>query len=204
MALYKVAEPGLQALAPPVHPIPMPDLDLQLTLYPAPVLRKVAEPVPAFDAELEELVNGMFEVMRQSNGVGLAAPQVGLKRRILVLNATGKPEDDLALVNVTITDRFGPEEAFEEGCLSFPEIYAEVVRPHNCRITAFTVQGEPIEREFDGFESRIVQHEYDHLEGVLLVDRMSPADKQKHRWALEELIERYKSAHPAAAGGRRR
>jgi len=132
---------------------------------------------------------------------------VGLQKRILVLNATGEPEDDLALVNVRILERTGPESTYEEGCLSFPQIYAEVVRPERCRISAQAPDGTPIEREFDGFESRIVQHEYDHLEGVLLVDRMSPADKQRHRAALEDLVRRYKSAHAEsapAAGSRRR
>ena len=181
------------------------ELELELTLYPAPVLRKVAEPVSAFDDALRELVAGMFEVMRESQGVGLAAPQVGLKKRILVLNATGKPEDDLALVNVQIVDRSGPETVFEEGCLSFPDIYAEVRRPECCKVEAFTPEGEPIERGFEGFESRIVQHEYDHLEGVLLVDRMSPADKHRHRAALEGLVEHYRRTHPAPArAGRRR
>ena len=179
------------------------DLDLELTLYPAPVLRRVADPVPAFDAELEELIAGMFEVMRRSKGVGLAAPQVGRQKRILVLNPSGEPVDDLALVNVQILDRFGPETAFEEGCLSFPEIYAEVVRPECCRVRAFSAKGEPIEREFDGFTSRIIQHEYDHLEGVLLVDRMSPADKHRHRAALQALVESYRAAHPAATSRRR-
>lgn len=179
------------------------DLDLELTLFPSPVLRKVAEPVPAFDEGLRGLVTGMFEVMRRSKGVGLAAPQVGLRKRILVLNASGQAGDDLALVNVQIVDRSGPETTFEEGCLSFPDIYAEVVRPERCKVTAFTPEGEPIEREFEGFESRIVQHEYDHLEGVLLVDRMSPADKHRHRGALEALVERYRAEHPAPAGRRR-
>ena len=178
-------------------------MDLELTLYPSPVLRKVATPVEDFDDSLKETVEAMFRVMTESNGVGLAAPQVGLRKRILVLNATGEPEDALALVNVKILERFGPNTTYEEGCLSFPEIYAEVVRPESCKVSAFTPDGEPIEREFDGFESRIVQHEYDHLEGVLLVDRMSPADKQLHRAALEELVERYRAAHPKAAAGAR-
>jgi len=179
------------------------NLELKLTLYPAPVLRRVAEPVAAFDAGVEELVAGMLEIMRSSKGVGLAAPQVGLQKRILVLNPTGEPADDLALVNVQILDRFGPESTFEEGCLSFPEIYAEVVRPETCRVRAFTPKGEPLEREFSGFESRILQHEYDHLEGVLLVDRMSPADKHRHRAALEALVERYRKDNPLAATRRR-
>jgi peptide deformylase len=179
------------------------NLELQLTLYPAPVLRRVAEPVTAFDAGLEDLVRGMFEVMQRSKGVGLAAPQVGLQKRILILNPTGEPADDLALVNVQVLERFGPESTFEEGCLSFPEIFAEVVRPESCRVRAFTPKGEPLEREFSGFQSRIIQHEYDHLEGVLLVDRMSPADKLRHRAALEALVDRYRKDHPVAAGRRR-
>ena len=107
----------------------MTDPELEVTLFPDPVLRKVALPVEEFDQDLAHTVEAMFERMRASSGVGLAAPQVGLRRRILVLNPTGEPEDDLALINVTITDRFGPESAFEEGCLSFPEIYGEVFEP---------------------------------------------------------------------------
>lgn len=168
-------------------------LEYQLTLYPDPVLRKVARPVTAFDAEIERLVEGMFARMRASKGVGLAAPQVGIGQRILVLNGSGEPADDLALLNVEILERFGPPTLLDEGCLSFPGIYAEVERPDGCRVRATDVQGRPFERTFTGFESRIVQHEYDHLEGVLLVDRMSPADKLRNKAALEEMVARYKA-----------
>lgn len=174
-------------------------LEFSLTLYPDPLLRKVAEPVPAFDAELRAIVAAMFERMNRSKGVGLAAPQVGLQKRILVLNPTGEPADDLVLVNPTIVGRSGPDCYFDEGCLSFPGIYAEIRRPERCRITAFDVEGRAIEAEYEGFVSRIVQHEYDHLEGVLLVDRMSPADKLRNRTALEELVARYKRAAPAGS-----
>jgi peptide deformylase len=174
-------------------------LEFQLTLYPEPVLRKVAEPVAAVDDEVRAVVEAMFELMGRSNGVGLAAPQVGLQKRILVLNATGKPEDALALVNVQILDRSGPSTIYEEGCLSFPGIYAEVKRPELCKVRATSPTGEPIEREFDGFVSRIIQHEYDHLEGVLLVDRMSAADKQRHKAALAELVDRYRARIERAA-----
>ena len=183
----------------------MTDPDFEVTLFPDPVLRKVALPVEEFDQSLAHTVEAMFECMRASSGVGLAAPQVGLRRRILVLNPTGEPEDDLSLINVTITDRFGPESAFEEGCLSFPEIYGEVTRPESCRLTAQKVDGTAVELEVDGFTSRIIQHEYDHLEGVLLVDRMSPADKLRNRQALEALVEDYRKRNPKArASGRRR
>lgn len=155
------------------------ELHFDLTLYPEPILRKRAEPVTAFDTALKRIVTAMFERMFESKGVGLAAPQVGLKTRILVVNPTGDRQDDLVLVNPTITSRSGPDTIFDEGCLSFPGIYAEIKRPERCTVTAFDAEGQAIEREYEGFVSRIIQHEYDHLEGVLLVDRMSPADKDR-------------------------
>ncbi|MFO1008776.1 MAG: peptide deformylase [Planctomycetota bacterium] len=174
-------------------------IEFDLTLYPDPVLRKPSEPVAAFDEELRAIVAGMFERMRKSNGVGLAAPQVGLKKRILVLNPTGEAQDDLVLVNPTIVDRFGKATLFEEGCLSFPGIYAEIKRPECCKVAAFGLDGKPMEKEYDGFVSRIIQHEYDHLEGVLLVDRMSPADKLANKPRLEELVYKFKKKQQEAA-----
>lgn len=176
-------------------------LDLRLTLYPDPLLRKVAGPVAAFDDELRATVRAMFDLMYRSQGVGLAAPQAGLDRRILVLNPSGdpgKPEEELALVNVRILERSGPVSLYEEGCLSFPQIYAEVKRPERCKISAFDPAGTAFEKEYDGFTSRVIQHEYDHLEGVLLVDRMSPADRQRHKAALHELVERYRRSQATA------
>jgi peptide deformylase len=177
-------------------------LELRLTLYPAPMLRRVAAPVEVFDEDLERLVEAMFRRMKDSRGVGLAAPQVGLDRRILVLNPTGEDADDLVLVNPTITGFAGPQTLFDEGCLSFPGIFAEIRRPERCAVLAFDLEGQRIERELDGFTSRIVQHEHDHLEGVLLVDRMSPADKLRNKAALAELVEKYKDATRREAAGR--
>lgn len=191
------------------------ELEFSLTLYPAPVLRKRAEPVAAFDDELRATVEAMYRRMRASQGVGLAAPQVGLGLRILVLNpgadgdggegTDGEGESpsadrglDLTLINPEIVSRSGPTTTFEEGCLSFPGIFAEVRRPARCRVKAFDVAGNPLEAEYDGFVSRIIQHEFDHLEGVLLVDRMSPADKLRNKAALEELKERYRVARQPA------
>lgn len=174
-------------------------LEFDLTLYPDPVLRKPSDPVAAFDDELRAIVEGMFERMRKSKGVGLAAPQVGLKKRILVLNPTGEPADDLALINPTLVDRTGAQTLFEEGCLSFPGIYAEIKRPARCKVQAYTVTGERIDAEYDGFVSRIVQHEYDHLEGVLLVDRMSPADKLASKSRIDELVWKFKHGRQGAA-----
>ena len=178
------------------------ELEFSLTLYPTPVLRKPAEPVEAFDDDLRATVEAMYRRMRASQGVGLAAPQVGLGKRILVLNPgpseDGEEGQDLTLINPEIVSRSGPPTTFDEGCLSFPGIFAEIRRPERCRVKAFDVEGNPIEQEYDGFVSLIIQHEYDHLEGVLLVDRMSPADKLRNKAALEELVERYKDSKQPA------
>ncbi|QDU69620.1 peptide deformylase [Engelhardtia mirabilis] len=178
------------------------ELEFDLTLYPEPVLRKRAEAVTDFDAGLKAIVEAMFRCMATAGGVGLAAPQVGLKRRILVANATGEPGDDLILVNPTILERTGSTTVYEEGCLSFPGIYAEVERPDRCKVRAQDLEGNEFEAEFEGFPSRIVQHEYDHLEGVLLVDRMSPADKTRHRAALEELVCEFKHRRAQATAAK--
>ena len=171
------------------------NLKLQVVRYPEPVLRKRAKQLPEVDDAVRETVASMFRTMYEDNGVGLAAPQVGLRQRILVINPSGdpeKPEEELALVNPTLTDRSGPIASMEEGCLSFPGIYASVDRPERCTVRAQLPDGSEIEREFEGFISRVIQHEYDHLEGVLLVDRMSPAEKVRNKALLEELIEDYK------------
>ena len=179
-----------------------PELHFDLTLFPDPLLRWPALPVAAFDEELRAIVAGMFERMYASKGVGLAAPQVGLKKRLLVLSPSGEKQDELVLVNPRILERSGAATLFEEGCLSFPGIYAEVERPESCRVQAFRVDGTAFEQDFGGFTSRIIQHEYDHLEGVLLVDRMSPADRLRNKAALEELITKYKRRASAASSSR--
>ena len=173
-------------------------LELSLVRYPDPVLRKVAADVEAFDDELRATVEAMFDLMYASNGVGLAAPQVGLRKRILVLDPAGDPSAKdsrpLVLVNPRILERTGTPTVYEEGCLSFPGIFAEVKRPELCKVSALDAEGEAVEATFDGFTSRIIQHEQDHLDGVLLVDRMSPADKQRHKLALQDLIDEYKAS----------
>lgn len=178
-------------------------LEFDLTLYPAPVLRRPALPVERFDDELASIVEAMFRRMDESKGVGLAAPQVGLKLRLLVMSESGEEKDRKVFVNPEILERSGASVVFEEGCLSFPGIYAEVERPDLCRVRAFTVAGEPFEETLQGFPSRILQHEHDHLEGILLVDRMSAADKVRHRAALEALVDDYRRLQDKRATAKR-
>ena len=166
-----------------------------VVLFPDPVLRKEAEEVTSFDDELKGVVEAMFERMFESQGVGLAAPQVGLSMRLFVLNDEGdrdKPERNLALINPTIKSFGGQKTRHEEGCLSLPGVHADITRPEKCVVHHFDVEGNEVEKEYDGFVARIIQHEYDHLQGVLLVDRMTPSDKLRNRAAVDELKAAYR------------
>lgn len=169
--------------------------NFDVVLFPDPVLRKETEEITAFNDELKGVVEGMFERMFESQGVGLAAPQVGLSMRLFVLNDEGdkdKPERNLALINPTIKSFGGKKTRHEEGCLSLPGVHADITRPEKCVVHHFDVDGNEVEKEYDGFVARIIQHEYDHLQGVLLVDRMTPSDKLRNRAAVDELKAAYR------------
>ena len=177
---------------------------------PDPRLRTVSEPIDEVTDETRTLIADMFETMYDAPGIGLAAIQVGVPKRILVIDlqepaphdhdhADGEPcdheheviKDPRVFINPEILETATEMRAYEEGCLSFPGVYAEVRRPDRCKVRFFSVDGEEHEEEFTGFTSRVIQHEYDHLEGVLLVDRMSPADKVRNKHVLQDLVARY-------------
>ncbi|MHC5209442.1 MAG: peptide deformylase [Planctomycetota bacterium] len=165
-------------------------MQLQLRRYPDPELLKVATPVTAFDDALAAHVEEMFTLMYEEHGVGLAAPQVGWSARVLVMNPSGARKDDagaLAVINPRILKRWGKARA-EEGCLSFPEIFVEVDRPAGIRLGWSDVTGREHEQDFVDFPARILQHEMDHLDGVLLYHRMSPVDRIRWRRELDELV----------------
>ena len=145
--------------------------------------------------KLRELSARMFELMRENKGVGLAAPQVGRNIRMFVMNATGEPGADKVYVNPTLFDAQGEEEA-EEGCLSLPEIRIDVLRNKTMRITAFDLEGKPFEQTESGFPARVWQHEFDHLNGIMLVDRMGPVAKMANRKILKGLEDQYEKDHP--------
>jgi peptide deformylase len=171
----------------------MPDdaKDLKIIRWPDPRLKKKSEPVRAFDEDLRKLAARMFELMRDCKGVGLAAPQVGVNIRMFVANPTGKPEDDKVYVNPVLSDAEGDEEG-EEGCLSLPEINVKVTRPTaRVRMQAKDLSGEPFEQVGSGFITRIWQHENDHLNGILILDRMGAVAKLTYRKRLKELEDEY-------------
>jgi peptide deformylase len=166
---------------------------LDVVVYPDPVLRRGGKTVTAFDQELRELASRMFEAMYAEGGVGLAAPQVAIEKKLLVLNPKGEASDrsgELALVNPRITRKKG--RAFgEEGCLSFPGIYAEVERFVDITIAFQDLDGKEQTLQASDWLARIVQHELDHLDGVLFTDRLTPADKLRVRSKLEDLERRH-------------
>ena len=148
---------------------------LKIEKYPSPVLSQPGEPVTEFNDELRQLVADMFETMYASQGIGLAAQQVGVAKRVTVIDLSGgkDPEQKLVLVNPEITVREGRQYE-EEGCLSFPEIREKVVRAARVHVKAQDEYGKPIELEGDELLARCFQHEIDHLDGIIFLVRMSP------------------------------
>jgi peptide deformylase len=160
--------------------------DLKIVIWPDPRLLKISEPVTAFDESLSALADRMFVLMREARGVGLAAPQVGLNIRMFVMNPSGRPEDDRVYVNPVLSEAEGDDEA-EEGCLSLPGIHVNVLRAKSLHIKAQDLQANPFEQTESGYIARIWQHETDHLDGILLTDKMGPVARLAHRKTLNEL-----------------
>jgi peptide deformylase len=148
---------------------------LKIVKYPEPVLSQPGEPVTEFNDELRRLVADMFETMYAAQGIGLAAPQVGVSKRITVIDLSmGKePKDKLVLINPEIISSEGRLYE-EEGCLSFPEIREKVQRAARVRIRAQNERGKWFEMDGEDLLSRAFQHEIDHLDGILFIFRMSP------------------------------
>ncbi len=170
---------------------------LQILFWPDPRLKKISKPVESFDAALRDLAARMFDLMREHKGVGLAAPQVGSPLRMFVMNATGEPGDDRVYINPQLFDASGEEEG-EEGCLSLPGLHVNIMRHQTLRLAARDLEGKPVEETAAGFIARIWQHEFDHLNGTLLTDRMGPVAKMTNRRLLKELQEQFEERNPPA------
>jgi peptide deformylase len=157
-------------------------------IYGDPVLREKAREVRAFDDSLHALVADLFDTMSAYNGVGLAANQVGVAQRVFVVDVPREDgtHDRFAVVNPVLDRRSGKEKA-EEGCLSMPGILADVDRATQLRLRAQDEHGQPFERIVDGYLARAIQHETDHLDGVLFTDRLGPLKRQFLRRDLDAL-----------------
>ncbi len=147
---------------------------MHIVHYPHPTLRYKSKPVKRVDAELRKVVRQMFDLMYEANGIGLAANQVDLPLRLFVVNLAANPDEgeELVFLNPVVSFPKGSEEA-EEGCLSLPGVYGPVVRPARVRVNAYNLSGQEMSAELEGMYARVVQHELDHLDGVVFPDRMS-------------------------------
>ena len=154
-------------------------------IYGQPVLRKVAENIPLDYPNLQELIDNMYETMFRADGVGLAAPQIGLAIRVVTIGLDALSEDNpefkgfkRAYINPHIIETSDDEVAMEEGCLSVPGIHESVKRPSKIRVVYLDEQLQPHDEWVEGFLARVMQHEFDHLDGHVFVDRVSPIRRQ--------------------------
>ena len=147
----------------------------QVLTLPDRLLRKQAKPVERVDSALHRLIDDMFETMYEAPGIGLAAPQVGVSRRLIVMDPAkdDAPKTPLVMVNPEILDRSEALRLHEEGCLSIPDFTAEIERPAKARVAYIDREGKQQERELEGIWATLVQHEIDHLNGILFIDYLS-------------------------------
>jgi peptide deformylase len=165
---------------------------MELVKYPAPILKKRAVAVVTFNRKLARIADEMLELMYRHNGLGLAAPQAGMSSKIIVANPSGLEKDEIVLVNPQIAE-FAGESSHEEGCLSFPGIFARIERPRRVLCAAKALSGRDLVVDCDGLLARILQHEIDHLDGVLLVDRMNTAQRKTCEPDLRRLRKEYRN-----------
>ena len=159
---------------------------LTILEYPDPRLRTVAQPVEVVDDELRSLIDDMFETMYASNGIGLAATQVNIHRRLLVADISDDHDQPLALVNPEVLEREDVETT-QEGCLSVPGIFDDVERAQRVHIRALGRDGKPFEMTADGLLAVCIQHEIDHLDGKLFIDYLKPLRRQMITRKMEKL-----------------
>ena len=157
-------------------------MELPILIHPDPRLRKVCTPITEFSDDLRALAENMLETMYDAPGIGLAAPQVGVTRRLLVMDCANKDDGEgpqpMCVINPEIIDTSEETNTHEEGCLSIPQIFHDVTRPKEVRVRFQDQHGTEHERDFDGLWATCLQHEIDHLNGKLFIDYVSPMRRQ--------------------------
>ena len=168
---------------------------LPIYLYGHPILRKVTKDISPDYPNLKTLLDDMFETMYNADGIGLAAPQIGLEDRILIIDLSPLAKDNPSFmgfkkvfINAHIIEREGEEESVEEGCLSIPNIHEKALRKNRIRILYLDENFQPHDEIYEGYKARVIQHEYDHLEGILFVDLISGIRKQMIRSKLNKML----------------
>lgn len=190
-------------------------MKLPIVAYGDTVLRKKGAEITKDYPELNNLIENMFETMYGAHGVGLAAPQVGLSIRLFVVDATSFAEDEPALkdfkktfINALILEESGNKWLFNEGCLSIPDVREDIDRHESLKISYFDENWKHHEETYEGLAARIIQHEYDHIEGKLFIDKLSPLRKTMLNSKLNSISKgnvkvEYKMKFPALKKGRR-
>ncbi len=168
---------------------------MEIVNYPDPILRRQAVPLTHLDQDTRRQVAAMFELMYAHRGVGLAAPQVGWSVRLFVVNPSGEPDPELERVYINpqvVTDPAGEQDVEEEGCLSIPGVHGRVRRHTKVHIKALDLNAQPFEEDLTDLPARIVQHENDHLDGILFISRLSPGERLQLGKALKKLEAEYR------------
>jgi len=166
---------------------------LRIVHYPHPALHVAATRVDPDDPQVKAVARRMIELMHDARGVGLAAPQVGLSWRLFVANPSNEPGEDRVFINPTLTDASHESRSHEEGCLSLPGITCDILRPTRITVHAIDLDGKSFTLTSDQLPARVWQHEYDHLEGILIIDKMTPMDRMANRKAIRELEDEYQA-----------
>mgnify|MGYP003423373702 FL=1 len=168
---------------------------LPIYIYGQPVLRKVSQDIPTDYPDLDQLIEDMFQTLTESDGVGLAAPQIGKDIRVVVIDLTVLAEDypeytdfKRAYINAHIIETDGENKSMEEGCLSIPGIHENVIRPTRVHVKYLDQQMQEHDEWVDGYLARVMQHEFDHLDAKMFVDKISPLRKQLVNGKLKQLI----------------
>jgi peptide deformylase len=162
---------------------------LEIKKFPDKILRNISKPVEKVDKDILKLIDDMFETMYAAPGIGLAAPQVGILKRVVVIDITGgeNKEEQIAFINPEIIEMWGEEEG-EEGCLSIPGEFEIVKRASNIKIKYLDKDGKTVELETEGLLARAIQHEIDHLDGKLFIDKLSPIRKEMVKKKIKKRI----------------
>lgn len=187
----------LASLKEEIDPGVVEGTNLRIVKYPHPSLRKpneVVTPEELKDGSIVKLAKDMFLVMYAAAGIGLAAPQVNVNKRVMVYNQSGDPKkwlDEVVMVNPTIVESSEARNVEIEGCLSFPGMDGDVERPKWIKVEAVNLKGKKMKRKFTDWEARIFQHEYDHLDGTVYIDRLTEDGRSKVQPRLNELIEEF-------------
>lgn len=176
---------------------------MQILTYPHPVLRQKAAPVEEVNGATRAKALQMLDLMYEAKGVGLAGPQVGWLSRVVVLDVDGGRTGNRVFINPTLLEE-AEEETSEEGCLSFPGISTKITRSKRVKVAAYNLDGERVEVQADGIHARAWQHEMDHLDGRLIIDRMGPVARLVHARKLKGLEHEFKASQELTKGSRRK